>query len=159
MRRHACTTRSKKKQREIRFGVVCFIDQIGCAHRNRYKYYYFPGVIVLSTVSSLAGKTRPMKRIVYFTNNHFLCSTQRYYPSRRYIVYSYLWQFYCKPIIYAILNVIECKLKFKKIKAAKDNGDSRQISAWMKARFQVKRNILFLTTHSRVRVRCEVSFE
>lgn len=81
---------SKKKQREIRFGVVCFIDQIGCAHRNRYKYYYFPGVIVLSTVSSLAGKTRPMKRIVYFTNNDFLCSMQRYYSSRRYIVYSYL---------------------------------------------------------------------
>jgi len=36
--------RSKKKRREIRFRVVCFIDQIGRAHRNRYKYYYFPGV-------------------------------------------------------------------------------------------------------------------
>ena len=66
---------SKKKRCKIRFRVVCFIDQIGRAHRNRYKYYYFPRVIVLSTVSSLTGKTH-IKRLVYFTNNDFLCSIQ-----------------------------------------------------------------------------------
>jgi hypothetical protein len=44
---------SKKKRCEIRLRVVYSIDQIARAHRNRYKYYYFSRVIVLSTMNSL----------------------------------------------------------------------------------------------------------
>lgn len=62
-------TYGKKKRCEIRFGVVFSIDQIGRAHRNRYKYYYFPGGNCSLNDEAPFSEKRVRQRFVCFINN------------------------------------------------------------------------------------------
>lgn len=100
---HTC---SKKKRCKIRFGVVCFIEQIGRAHRNRYKYYYFPGVIVLSAVSSLARKNLSDKDLFTLQTVIFILYAQQRYYSSKPILFIYFYPYMFCHIMITILMIL-----------------------------------------------------
>jgi len=134
---HVCAdTRSKKKRCKIRFGVVCFIEQIGRAHRNRYKYYYFPGVIVLSsselpcwkkpadkelfTLQTVIFMFYAQQRDIIKTNTIYIFLSLRVLSHIDHvlmILYKYIYGKAKKPIelrrMYIILKIVEFLRNFK----------------------------------------------